>query len=324
MKFSLNETKQWMRLGPRAMFGQFMINFARKNKKLIVLSADLGRSSGLARFKSEFPNQYLSVGISEQNLIGVAAGMASEGYKVFVTSFAPFLSMRASEQIRMNLGYMKHDVNLVALGSGLSMGFLGNSHFGLEDIAVMRTIPNLNITCPADCAELGKVLEDYTNNSRGPSYIRLSGLPGSKSLYQKNFNYKFGKSVTITKGYDLLILSYGSLLGEIKSSVDNLKKNFSIELINIPTIKPFDNNIIKRLRAFNKIITIEEHSAIGGLSSIISEKIAKNRIKTNFLSISLPDKFGPTGDYNFLLKYHRLNSENISKRILKFLKEKKS
>ena len=127
MNFNLTDTKQWSRMGPRAMFGRFMLDIAKKNKKLIILSADLGRSSGLARFKIEFPNQYISIGISEQNLIGVASGLADEGYKVFVTSFAPFLSMRASEQIRMNLGYMKHNVNLVALGSGYN-GVLGNSH----------------------------------------------------------------------------------------------------------------------------------------------------------------------------------------------------
>jgi transketolase len=321
MKFSSSDSKEWMRLGPRAMFGQFMANLAKKNKKIMVLSADLGRSSGLARFISEFPNQYLSVGISEQNLIGVASGLASEGYKVFATSFAPFLSMRASEQIRMNLGYMKHNVNLVALGSGLSMGFLGNSHFGLEDIAVMRTIPNLNITCPADCAELGKILQDYTNNNRGPSYIRLSGLPGSVSLYQKDYNYKFGKSITITKGKDLLILSYGSLLAEIKISIQDLKKEHSIELLNIATIKPFDENIIKKMRKFTKIMTIEEHTSIGGLGSIVAEKIVKNKIDTNFHSISLPDNFGPTGDYNFLLEYYGLNRKNIKKKIQKFLKK---
>ena len=224
MNFNSANAKQWLRMGPRAMFGQFMINIAKKNKKLMVLSADLGRSSGLARFKIEFPKQYISVGISEQNLVGVAAGLANEGFKVFVTSFAPFLSMRASEQIRMNLGYMKHNVNLVALGSGLSMGFLGNSHFGLEDIAIMRTIPNLNVTCPADCSELGKVLDDYAFNNRGPSYIRLTGIPGSKNLYDKNYSYKFGKNITITKGNDILVLSHGSILGQIRASVEALKK----------------------------------------------------------------------------------------------------
>ena len=140
----LREAQMHSRFGPRAMFGQFMLDIAKKNKNLMVLSADLGRSSGLDRFKSEHPDKYLSVGISEQNLIGVSAGLAKEGYKVFVTSFAPFLSMRAIEHVRMNLGYMKLPVNLVALGSGISMGFLGNSHYGLEAVSYTHlTLPTI-------------------------------------------------------------------------------------------------------------------------------------------------------------------------------------
>tara|TARA_B100001057_G_scaffold499776_1_gene611737 strand:- start:1471 stop:2442 length:972 start_codon:yes stop_codon:yes gene_type:complete len=323
MNFKSTDIKQWSRLGPRAMFGKFMMDIAKKNKKLIVLSADLGRSSGLARFKLEFPKQYISIGISEQNLIGVASGLADEGYKVFVTSFAPFLSMRASEQIRMNLGYMKQNVNLVALGSGLSMGFLGNSHFGLEDLAIMRTIPNLNITCPADCSELGKVLSDYAFNSRGPSYIRLTGVPGSLNVYEKNYKYKFGKNVTISKGTDILILSHGSILGQIKLSLDNLKKQkINAELINVISLKPIDASLIKNLKRFKKIITIEEHTSIGGLGSIIAEIILKNQIKSELYSISLPDKFGPTAKYDHLLKYHGLDSLGITKKITNFLKIK--
>ena len=323
MNFNSTDAKQWLRMGPRAMFGQFMINIAKKNKKLMVLSADLGRSSGLARFKIEFPKQYISVGISEQNLIGVAAGLADEGFKVFVTSFAPFLSMRASEQIRMNLGYMKHDVNLVALGSGLSMGFLGNSHFGLEDIAIMRTIPNLNVTCPSDCSELGKVLDDYAFNDRGPSYIRLTGIPGSKNVYDKNYDYKFGKNIIITKGNDILILCHGSILGQVKLSVKALKKiNICAELINVVSLKPIDESVISLFKKYKKIITIEEHTSVGGLGSIMAEKILKNGIKTELLSISLPDKFGPTGTYDYLLKYHGLDSDSITKKIIKLVKKK--
>ena len=182
------DLKQYSRFGPRAMFGQYMMEIAENNKNLMVISADLGRSSGLDRFKKKFPKNYLSVGISEQNMIGVASGLAREGFKVFVTSFAPFLSMRASEHIRMNLGYMRHNVNLVALGSGVSMGFLGNSHFGLEDLSVMRAIPNISVLSPADCGELKKTLYDCSFNDRGPTYIRLTGVPGSKMVYEKNYN----------------------------------------------------------------------------------------------------------------------------------------
>jgi transketolase len=321
-KFTITESKQWSRMGPRAMFGQFMLEIAKTNNKLIVLSADLGRSSGLDRFKNKFPEKYLSVGISEQNLIGVAAGLAKEGYKVFVTSFAPFLSMRASEQVRMNLGYMNLPVNMVALGSGVSMGYLGNSHFGLEDVAIMRSIPNINISSPADCGELGKILYDYAFNNFGPSYIRLTGIPNSLHVYDKDYNYEFKKFITLKKGNDLLIISTGSMVTQALMASRILeKKNINCELINIHTLKPIDEKIINLLKKFKRIITIEEHSIIGGLGSIVAEKIAKNSIKCDLLTIGLPDSFGPTGTYDYLINYHGLNGPKIAKKIIKFLKK---
>ncbi len=301
------------------MFGKFMSDIAKKEKKLIVISADLGRSSGLDRFKKEFPDQYLSVGISEQNMIGVAAGLAREGFKVFVTSFAPFLSMRASEQVRMNLGYMKHNVNLVALGSGVGMGFLGNSHFGLEDLSIIRAIPNIKISAPADSAELGKILYDYTYKTDGPSYIRLTGIPGCEHLYNKDYNYKFGKNEKIIEGKDILIISSGSVTGQAKIAAENLKKqNISVGLINCHSIKPFNENIIKEINKYKYLVILEEHSVIGGLNSIISELIVKYLIKKKILPITLPDKFGPTGDYNFLIDYHGLSNKKIEIKIKNF------
>lgn len=314
---------QWSRMGPRAMFGQFMIDIAKKNKDLMVISADLGRSSGLDRFKVAYPKKYLSVGICEQNLIGVASGLAREGYKVFITSFAPFLSMRASEHIRMNLGYMKHPVNIVALGSGLSMGFLGNSHFGLEDIGIMRTIPGLNIFSPADSLELKKILSDLSDNDRGPSYIRLTGVPGSPAIYKKDFNYKFKKPHKIISGSDCLILSSGSILGQVQIACELLEKiNIKPCLINIHTLKPFNKNFLKKyIQKFKYIITIEEHTIIGGLNSLISQSFI-NELKKDksIFNISLPDKFGPTGNYEYLLNYHGLNGKKIFKKIKNFLK----
>lgn len=319
--FDLKDSKQWSRMGPRAMFGQFMLEIAAKNENLMVLSADLGRSSGLDRFKAQYPKKYLSVGISEQNLIGVAAGLAKEGFKVFVTSFAPFLSMRASEQIRMNLGYMKLPVNLVALGSGVSMGYLGNSHFGLEDIGIMRSIPGLNVSSPADCGEMGKILYDYAFNNLGPSYIRLTSVPGYPAVYEKNYNYKFGEPVTLKNGKDILILSTGSMVSQsIIASKILSEKNINVELVNIHTLKPFNKKIIEKLRKFNQVVTVEEHSIVGGLASIISEKIATSCLNTRLTTIALPDSFGPTGTYNYLLDFHGLTGQKIAEKILKILK----
>jgi len=319
--FNENDSKQWSRMGPRTMFGQFMLDIAKTNKNLMVLSADLGRSSGLDRFKKQYPEKYLSVGISEQNLIGVASGLAKEGFKVFVTSFAPFLSMRASEQIRMNLGYMKLPVNLVALGSGVSMGYLGNSHFGLEDIGVMRTIPGLNISSPADCSELRNILYDYAFENRGPSYIRLTGIPGYPAAYKETYTYRFNEPVTLNNGKDILILSTGSMVPQSLAACENLlKKNISAELINIHTLKPLSEKIIKKFNDFSNIITVEEHSIIGGLSSIIAEKMAKSNCKSKLTSIALPDSFGPTGTYNYLLDFHGLTGHKIAEKILNVLK----
>ncbi len=316
--FSKIENLQWCRMGPRATFGQFMIEIVKKNKKLIVISADLGRSSGLDRFKQQFPKNYLSVGISEQNMIGVASGLAREGFKVFITSFAPFLSMRASEHIRMNLGYMKHNVNLVALGSGVSMGFLGNSHFGLEDLSIMRAIPNITVLSPADCGELRKTLYDCSFNDRGPTYIRLTGVPGSKIVYEKNYDYKFGKIVEIISGKKILILSTGSVTGEALNAVNELNsKGYDLNLININCIKPIDKKLISICKKFKKIITIEEHLNTGGLFSSISETMVKNRINSSLFSISLGEKFGPTGKYEYLLDFHGLNSKKIKNFISK-------
>ena len=322
--FDEKSSRQWSRMGPRAMFGQFMLDIAEKNENLMLLSADLGRSSGLDRFKSIFPDKYLSVGISEQNLIGVAAGLAKEGFKVFVTSFAPFLSMRASEQIRMNLGYMKLPVNLVALGSGVSMGYLGNSHFGLEDVSIMRSIPNINISCPADCGEMGKILNDYSENNYGPSYIRLTGIPGSPLVYKNDYNYKLGEPVTLKKGKDVLMLATGSMVAQALVAEKILSENgINAEIVNIHTLKPVSEKINEKLSLFKSVVTIEEHSIVGGLHSIIAEKIASNFSAINLLPIALPDKFGPTGTYGYLLDHHGLLGEKIAINILNFLQNKK-
>jgi len=313
-KFNEDQADTWASMGPRAMFGQFMINLADKVENLIVLSGDLGRSSGLDRFKKKFPDKYLSVGICEQNLIGVASGLSREGYKVFVTSFAPFLSMRASEQIRMNLGYMRHNVNIVALGSGVSMAYLGNSHYGLEDISYIRSIPGINISCPSDCAELGKMIYDYALNDRGPSYIRLTGVPGRKKIFKDNFNYKFGKAIKLTNGSDILILSHGSIVSDCKAAVEDLKsENINCSLININSLSPLDKSIFKAINKLRYIIVVEEHSSIGGLYSIVSEYLSSTGINKKIYGFNLGKTFGPTGTYQYLLNYHGLSAKNIKK-----------
>ena len=289
----------------------------------MMVTGDLGDSSGLARFKNAFPDRFINVGIAEQNMIGVAAGLAKEGYNVFATSFGPFITLRSGEQVRMNLGYMELNVKAVAIGSGLSMAFLGNSHYGLEDAAVMRTIPNLTVVSPADCAEIVKVVHAAAEFD-GPMYIRLTGAVGNPPVYTEEYDFEIGKSITLRKGSDIAIFSTGSMVYESLEAAKILDNSgISATVVNTHTLKPFDYSEIDKAISSSKIIvTVEEHSIIGGLGSIVAEYKAKFTNSPAQLILGLPDKFGKTAEYRFLLEKYRLVGEKIAADIQNFLKTK--
>ena len=152
--FSKSTARQWSRIGPRGIYGQSLLEIAKNDKNIFAISADLGNSSGLERFSASIPERFLNIGIAEQNMVGFSSGLSTLGFNVFISSFAPFITMRAGEQVRMNLSYMQSNVKLVSIGSGISMGYLGNSHFGLEDISIINSLPEIPIICPSDCLEL--------------------------------------------------------------------------------------------------------------------------------------------------------------------------
>ncbi len=288
-----------------------------------MVSGDLGDSSGLSRFKNTYPDRFINVGIAEQNMIGVAAGLAKEGYNVFATSFAPFITLRSGEQIRMNLGYMELNVKAVAIGSGLSMAFLGNSHYGLEDMAIMRSIPNLTIVSPADCAEIVKVVYAAAN-FRGPMFIRLTGAVGNPPVYTEEYNFEIGKSITLKEGSDITIFSIGSMVYESLEAAKILDKTgISAKVVNMHTLKPCDYDAIDFAISSSKaIITVEEHTIMGGLGSVIAEYKAKFTNSPAQLIIGLPDRFGKTAEYRFLLEKYRLVGEKIAEDIQNFLQTK--
>ena len=288
-----------------------------------MVSGDLGDSSGLSRFKKTYPDRFINVGIAEQNMIGVAAGLAKEGYNVFATSFAPFITLRSGEQIRMNLGYMELNVKAVAIGSGLSMAFLGNSHYGLEDMAIMRSIPNLTIVSPADCAEIVKVVHAAAN-FKGPMFIRLTGAVGNPPVYTEEYNFEIGKSITLKEGSDITIFSIGSMVYESLEAAKILDKTgISAKVVNMHTLKPCDYDAIDLAISSSKaIITVEEHTIMGGLGSVIAEYKAKFTNSPAQLIIGLPDRFGKTAEYRFLLEKYRLVGEKIAEDIQNFLQTK--
>jgi transketolase len=307
--FEINQSnaRQWSRIGSRGVFGQAILAVAQHHPDMMVISADLGNSSGLDRFKKTYPEQFLNIGIAEQNMIGVAAGMAKEGYNVFATSFAPFITMRAAEQVRMNLGYMGMNVKAVAIGSGVSMAFLGNSHYGIEDASIMRSIPNITVVCPADCAEIFKTVEAAAK-FEGPMYIRLTGAVGNPPVYVEDYTFEVGKAITLREPGEVTIIATGSMVFESLEAARLLGDlGIRVGVINMHTIKPLDTDAVDiALQCSKLVVTVEEHSVIGGLGSAVAEHKASKQVAPPQLILGLPDAFGLTGDYRFLLEMYGL------------------
>ncbi len=305
------------RMGPRAVYGRIMSDIAKDNEDIILISADLGRSSGLASFYQSKPERFVNIGIAEQNMIGVAAGLTRVGFKVFATTFAPFATMRAAEHVRINMGYMQEPVKLVGLGSGISMAFLGNSHYGLEDIAVMKAIPGLTIISPADCIELYKVMNALVEYEH-PVYIRLTGTIGCPVVYEDDYDFEIGKPVWIVPKRNINVFATGTTVGQAKKAVDKLNgEGFNIGLLNIHTINPLDEKMICGImNDTEQLFIFEEHSKVGGLRSSIFDLLIEKDVRgINVVAHSLPDKYLETGEYEYLLNLYQLNAEGIESKI---------
>jgi len=302
--------RQWSRLGQRGVYGQALLKLASEgNSSLFAISADLGNSSGLDRFKRDFASQFLNIGIAEQNMIGFASGLSTLSKNVFLSSFAPFITMRAAEQVRMNLAYMKSNVKIVSIGSGISMGYLGNSHFGLEDISIIRSMPNIPVYAPCDCLELFRILE-YLSSYDGPAYLRLTGTSPSTSLLPDDYQFIPENIPILRDGNDLLVLSYGSILANIVSSVDTLNTH-SICVANVPYLSA-SSQLVDLISKFNKILVIEEHFKTGALCSIVKEILVDyNFPSKNVVFHSLPNAYLSSGDYSDLLTVYNLDKNSI-------------
>jgi len=311
--------KMWSTIGQRATLGIAALEIAKKNKNLIVLTCDVSTSAGLDRFRKTLPEQYIDLGIAEQNLIGVATGLSSEKFDVITTTFAPFQTMRCCEQIKVNLGYMSHKVCMVGLASGLALGTLGFTHSCIEDIGVLRSIPGITIISPADSLETIKAL-DAAVKLNGPCYIRLTGTSNNPIVYDKDYNFEIGKSIKLREGSDVAIFSSGSSVNNsLKASELLSEKNISCTVINMHTIKPLDTKAILEVCNHKLIVSIEEHNIIGGLGSAISEFKSTLEKSPKQLFLGVNDVYGKGGTYNHLLNKHGLTPEKIVENVLKNL-----
>jgi transketolase len=313
--------KTWSKMGPRASYGIAMLELVEHNSNIIVASADLGNSSGLERLKKAYPDRFIDVGIAEQNLIGVAAGIAKEGFVVFASSFAPFITMRACEQLRMNMGYMQLDIKAVGIGSGFAMNFLGNSHFGLEDVSIVRSIPNISVVSPADCAEIFKVV-DAISKSQTPTYLRLTGTPNMPSVYQNDYEFKLGKFIELSTGEDVTIIATGSMVHSALMISDKLATlGIDCGVVNCHTIIPLDEEGVKNLSIkTEKIVTLEEHFESGGLGTTVLELLNQLSLSIPLKRIGIKKFFPKSGSYNFMLLDNSLDIDSVVINVLGFVK----
>ena len=312
MKLMEKNIKMWRAVGPRATYGLAMMELAKIEDKLVVITSDTSTSAGLDRFKKKYTDRYFDIGIAEQNTLGVSAGLASEGLISFVSTFAPFQTMRCLEQIKVNLAYMQIPVNFVGLASGVNLGHLGYTHCCIEDIGVLRSLPNIIILSPCDSLEVAKSVFAAAKTN-APVYIRITGDNLTEIVNAKDYNFQIGKAIKIMEGNDIAILASGAMVGEAKIALEKLRnEKIYSSLFNFHTIKPIDENTLNVIfDKYKVVITIEEHNVIGGLGSAVSEAMAKSNNNIKQITLGIADSYKITGDYRTILDKSGLSAEKI-------------
>lgn len=304
----------------RHPFFKRLEDVAAGNKDIYLLTGDLGFKL-FDSFKEQYPDRFIDVGVAESNMVGISAGLSLSGKNVYCYSIIPFLVMRAYEQIRVDIAYNNLNVKFVGVGAGFSYGMEGFTHFGIEDLSLMRSMPNMNVVAPAcieDAVQLAEISSDFPN----PLYIRLENALGQ--IYSRKQRLKIGKGLIINKGKDIAIFAIGSMVYRAKQAAELLEsEGFSITLINMHTLKPLDKALIKLCAKSHKaIFTVEEHSIIGGLGSAISEVLSDNSYRGLFGRIGIPEKLKKIiGHAMFLRKRYGLTEGGIFKTILQKMKE---
>lgn len=309
----------WSMLGMRRTIGNILEDMVELNSRFVFITADVARYFGTEKFEQEYPAHILDVGIAEQNLVGFASGMAKEGEKVFAATYATFITARTLDQIRVSLSYMKLDVKLIGVGGGLAEGDLSATHMGLEDFAVMRSLPNMTVICPADATEAVKVMYSLADFS-GPVYVRLSGKENLPMVYTEDFHYSIGKANILRQGQDVAIIAVGTMVAVALETNELLKeKGINCTVIDMHTIKPLDKDAIGGVLEHKLIVTLEEHMRIGGLGSAVAEYISELKNKPQQLIIGVDDFYPDASEYNILLDECGLTANQICQKIEKVL-----
>jgi len=301
------------KIATRDAYGQALVKLGEVNPQVVVLDADLAGSTKTIKFKQAFPERFFNVGIAEQNLIGTAAGLAASGKIPFASTFAIFATGRAFEMIRNTVAYPKLNVKIAASHAGLTVGEDGASHQALEDIAVMRAVPNMTVIVPADAVETEQAVFRAAEHY-GPVYIRL-GRPGVPVIYDENYRFEIGKAHLLRPGRHVGLVATGIMVAIALEAADLLaKEGIEAAVLNMSTIKPLDKEaVIELARATGALVTAEEHTVIGGLGSAVAEAVAEH-YPVPVLRVGVEDCFGQSGTPAELLAAYGLTRENIAQK----------
>lgn len=300
------------KIATRQAYGDALAEFGG-NEDIVVLDADLSKSTKTAEFQKKYPERFFNMGIAEANMMAAAAGMASCGKTVFASTFAIFAAGRACEQVRNSICYPKMNVKIGATHAGISIGEDGASHQMIEDISNMRVLPNMNIISPADAVETRLAVKAAIEMD-GPVYLRLGRL-SVPVIFDDSYKFEFGKGVLLRKGDNVTIIATGLMVHQALEAYELLKeKGISARVVNIHTIKPIDEEIIeKAARETGAIVTAEEHNVIGGLGSAVCEVVAQTK-PVPVLRVGVLDKFGKSGKPDLLLKEYGLTAADIAEK----------
>lgn len=294
----------------RESYGEALLELGKEKENIVVLDADLSSATKTSLFAKEFPNRFFDMGIAEQNMIATAAGLSTSGKIPFASTFAVFAAGRAYDQIRNSICYPKLNVKICATHAGITVGEDGATHQMIEDISLMRTLPNMTVISTSDDYQTKWAVKEITKIN-GPVYLRLSRA-ATPSIYDENQAFEIGKAIQIGEGTDATIFATGVTVSEaIKAKEELEKKNINIRVVDIHTIKPIDKDmIIKCAQETDRLISIEDHSIIGGLGSAISE-VLTDECPKKLTRLGIKDTFGKSGKAEELMKYFKITSEEI-------------
>lgn len=302
-----------------AVFGN-AVPFYHDAYNFKVLTSDMSYGAGLSRYEQKYPSDFIDVGIAEQNMLGITAGLASEGIKCIAVAQGCFLTMRSFEPVRQYMGYMGNKAILIGINSGFALTFFGNSHYALEDITLMRSIPGMTVLSPADAGEAVKAFETALEMD-SPVYIRLTGTTNVPIVYPEDFEYTLGKARKVYDGgNEVFIFATGTMVNNsIEAAKILTSEGSKMSVYDMHTIKPLDAEVIRAAKTAKLIVTVEEHNIIGGLGGAVAEVMAEEGNMPKLVRLGVNDRFCEVGDFNFLLEQNGLTAISIADSIKKAL-----